>query len=179
VLGNDDAPVRIAWYTDVRGALAQRQEALLQSLVDAYPGKIREVYKGLQLPSHADSELAGRAVVAAAEQNGFWRMFEAIAAHPAPLTREELVAMAERQHLNAERFSGRLDSDATSASVAADLAEQRRKAILGSPTLIIGDQRVDGIQQLSYYRAVIDQKAHTDPHGDTKQTAIQRAGLGR
>jgi protein-disulfide isomerase len=171
VLGDEAAPIRIAWYTDVRGALAQRQETLLHSLVEAYPGRVRVVYKGLQLPNHADSELAGRAVIAAAEQDSFWKMFEAIAEHPGPLTREDLLAMAEQQHLDSARFSQALDSAHTSSSVAADMAEQRRRAILGSPTLIIDDQRVDGIQQLSYYRAVIDQKTHADPHAATNQRA--------
>lgn len=156
VSGPESAPVRVAWYTDVRSPLAQRTAALVRAMVQAYPGQLRVEYKTMQLANHPDAELANRALLAAGAQQKFWLIFDAIASTESPLDRDALVAKATALGLDSAAFQAALDAAPVSESIERDQAEEARRAILGSPAIFIGAVRIDGLQPERTYRAAID-----------------------
>ena len=139
ILGPEQAPLTLTWYTDVRSSLAPAQAKLIHTLADRYGAKLRVLFKAFPLATHPDSTLAAAALIAAQQQDGFWPMFDALSAHPAALTREDAVAMATSLKLDPNRFTNALD-DATAAAQQ-DVAAAQRRGILGAPVIFLNDKR--------------------------------------
>ena len=156
VLGADSAPIRVLWFTDVRSPLALRAAALLREIDQAYPGQLRIEYKTMELASHADAELAGRALLAAGSRQRFWPMFEALAQSHATLDRDAVARHASALGLDAAGFPASLDGAAVTEAIERDQAEATRRAVTGSPAIFIGAVRIDGLQPLHVYKEAIE-----------------------
>jgi protein-disulfide isomerase len=169
VLGTDAAPLTLTWYTDVRSPLAPAQVELVRALAEHYAGKIRVNFKAYPLAAHADSRLASAALLAACDQNRFWPMYDALAAHSAPLDRAAVLNIATVLKLDAATFAASLD--AASGTLQDSIDEAQRRGILGAPVIFLNGQRVDGLQREGFYTAIADQELKSAPGTQANLTA--------
>lgn len=173
VTGAATAPLTLTWYTDVRSPLAPMQAELVRSLASRYDGKVRVLFKACPLAMHTDATLASAALVAAASQNKFWPMYDAITAHKAVLDRDGILTLAASLRFDTAAFATALD--AASTSVQADVDEAQRRGILGAPVIFLNDQRVDGLQREAFYTAIADDELKLAVADKTVPTAPQPA----
>lgn len=154
--GETAAPVRVVWFSDVRSPLAKRSAELVRSVMEQFPDKVRVDFKTMELANHADAELASRALLAAAAQQKFWPMFDALAAKEGTLDVDAAVQLTVSLGLDGAQFKAALESAETTEAIERDQAEEVRRAITGSPAMFVEGQRIDGLQPERVYKAAID-----------------------
>ncbi len=150
-------PITLTWFTDVRSTLAARQAELLRSLSARYGDRLRVVYKAYPTSAHPDGTMAAAALLAAHQQGYFWPMFDALAERRDTLDEAKLISLAQALHLETEAF--RKAIIAARDEVSADRSEAARRGIQGAPVIFIDAQRVDGLQPVAAYTAILDSTA--------------------
>ncbi len=154
--GPEGAPVTILWYSDAASPLAPKAAQLIDQVLGAYPEKVRVVFKHRPLEFHPDAYLAHEALMAAGAQGKFWAMQDLILANQKALTEADLLSYARALGLNAQKFSDDLDRHVYRSQVQADISEAKKSGVFGVPVFFVNGQRVDGVQTLPAFKAIID-----------------------
>ena len=152
--GNPDADVVVVEYGDFQCPYCTRALALTDALLEERDD-VAVAFKHLPLSFHPAARPAALAVEAAAEQDRFWEMHDAlfalgkgIADHvPAdkPVPDEGPVpfeSLAAELGLDVPRFRSDFRSDAVSGRVDADTAEARALGVSGTPTFFVDARKV-------------------------------------
>ena len=170
-LGAAEPLVTLFLFTDFQCPHCARVAATLDELVKAYPNDLRLVFKNNVLPGHDKAQLAHEAVMAAAQQNKFWELHNALFAAmrtyydtpnrdpntPHPLDRAQIDAAAQQLGLNMEAFKKAMDEHTAAGAVQADVELARRFAISGTPTFVMNGKKFSGNLSLDQFRARVDQ----------------------
>ena len=110
--GPADAPILIEEFSEFQCPYCGRAQPTLRALDEAYPGKIRWVFRHFPLAFHEYAEISARASVAALRQGQFWPFHDSLFANPHRLSKEDLTAHAQRLGLDIERFHADMDDPA-------------------------------------------------------------------
>jgi len=94
--------------------------------------------------------------MAAGAQGKFWAMQDLILANQKALTEADLLSYARGLGLNAQKFSDDLDRHVYRSQVQADISEAKKSGVFGVPVFFVNGQRVDGVQTLPAFKAIID-----------------------
>src|ERR1700687_700588 len=94
--------------------------------------------------AHPGADFASRAAEAAANQNRFSEMHDALFQAEPPISKEKVVEIAAALGLDMERFAQDVESQSVRARVDQDLASGRANGVTGTPTFFIDDIRYDG-----------------------------------
>lgn len=158
-LGDDDAPVTIQIYSDFACPFcAVYDQEVEPELVARYvdTGMARLVWYDVPLQGDRAAQLAiaGRA---AERQDAFWPMKEAIFTSGSTATGvDDLRMLAEQAGLDGEQFAADLADPVLLDRVMDDYERSRRLAVSGTPTFVIGEERIVGAQPLEVFVAAID-----------------------
>lgn len=145
VRGRPDAGVTVVEYGDFECPFCGRAEDSLTTVLNRLPAQVRYVWRHLPLVDvHPAAWRAALASEAAAAQDAFWPMHDALLAHRAELEQLDLVGLAVSLGLDADRFVADFESAATSHKVAADVESARLSGVAGTPTLFINGVRHEG-----------------------------------
>jgi protein-disulfide isomerase len=154
--GPETAPVTITWYADLESPLSTQAAQIVRDLMDAYPSKIRTVFRNVPMEFHSHALPAHYAALAAGAEGKFWPMLDLILAHPETITREALIGYAQQLSLNKEKFIARLDGHIYQAMVDEDMAEAKKQGVYGVPAFFVNGRRIDGVQPLAVFRSVVE-----------------------
>jgi protein-disulfide isomerase len=125
-------------------------------VLDAYPGKIKLIFKEFPLDTHSQAGLAADAAIAAHQQGKFWPMHDALFAHRRDLSRPSILALARELNLDMKRFEADLDSAETKKTVARDLEDGDKAGVEGTPSVFINGRQYNGSLDLPAIRKFID-----------------------
>ena len=125
-------------------------------MLDAYPGKIKLIFKEFPLDTHSQAGLAADAAIAAHQQGKFWPMHDALFAHRRDLSRPSILALARGVGLDMKRFEADLDSAETKKIVARDLEDGDKAGVEGTPSVFIDGRQYNGSLDLPAIRKFID-----------------------
>lgn len=125
-------------------------------MLDAYPGKIKLIFKEFPLDTHSQAGLAADAAIAAHQQGKFWPMHDALFAHRRDLSRPSILALARELNLDMKRFEADLDSAETKKTVARDLEDGDKAGVEGTPSVFINGRQYNGSLDLPAIRKFID-----------------------
>jgi Na+/H+ antiporter NhaA/protein-disulfide isomerase len=187
VRGRPDAGVTIVEYGDFECPYCGRAEESLTTVLSRLPTQVRYVWRHLPLVDvHPAAWRAALASEAAAAQDAFWPMHDALLAHRADLEDLDLVGLAGSLGLDADRFVADFDSARTSHKVAADVESARLSGVAGTPTLFINGVRHEGdygpAALLAAVHTVLQpegrRQAEGTPEGEEREGA-GRDGVGR
>jgi protein-disulfide isomerase len=160
--GAAGAKVTIQIFSDFQCPFCKRVEPTIANILEAYPGKVRVVWRNLPLSMHEDAQLAAEAAIEAHRQKGdagFWKMhgllFEAQAT-PDGLKRQALEKHAAAVGLDIAKFKAALDSGAHTAQVEQDKKIAEAAKIGGTPAFVINGYFLSGAQPFAKFRKVID-----------------------
>jgi protein-disulfide isomerase len=145
--GAADAPVEIVMFFDFRCPYCRRVwQQELGVLVRSQPDGIRLGVRQLPLDIHPEARGAALAVLAAARQNRFWVMFDALVEHDGPLGRSDFLAYATQLGLDVEQFGKDLDDPALGEQIAADAALADHVGVNGTPGFFVNGRYLSGFQ---------------------------------
>ncbi|WP_030754317.1 DsbA family protein [Streptomyces sp. NRRL F-5135] len=146
---SDSSPARVVldvWCelqcTDCRAALTD-----LRALRERYGDRLEQRLRHFPLAKHKHAYAAAQAAEEAAEQGRGWEYAEALLVRAEDLAaRGEpvLLEVARELGLDAEEFDTALIDGRHLLAVDADQAEGRAIGVTGTPTYVIGDERLDG-----------------------------------
>ncbi len=154
--GPEDAPVVIYQFSEFQCPFCSRVEPSITQLLEAYPGKIRLVFKNFPLAFHADAPLASEAALAAGEQGKFWEMHEVLFKNQKNLKREALTEYAKQVGLDLDKFNAALDSHKFEEQVKKEIAEGQAAGVSGTPSFVINGKLVVGAQPFDTFKTEVE-----------------------
>jgi protein-disulfide isomerase len=162
VRGPADAALTVIEYADFQCPYSARAHFALRELDEQFGG-IRLVYRHLPLAHlHPLAELASEAAEAAASQDRFWDMHDALYEQQRQVfDKQDLAVLAESVDLDIERFRTDVLERRHRARVQADAERAHHDGATGTPTFYLNGVRY---------------------HGDSDRASLERAfseALGR
>jgi len=156
--GPDHAPVTVLWYSDVTSPLTASASKLIDQVLEAYPREVRVVFKNRPLEFHQEAALAHEALMAAAAQGKFWAMHRIMVAHQNALSADDLMRYAGEAGLDTQKFYSALTARTYRDQVQKDVSQAREAGVNGVPVFFVNGKRIDGVQTLSSFKAIVDQQ---------------------
>lgn len=163
-MGNESATVTMTEFSDFQCPFCARffrdtEPQLKKDYIDT--GKIRFVYKHYPLPSHSNAQKSAEASECAADiggQGAFWQMHDKMFQNNNLLSVSNLKRFAREIGLNGTDFDACLDSGAMRGRVLRDQEEGKKLGVTGTPGFFINDQKIEGAQPFSAFKAAIESK---------------------
>ncbi len=113
-----------------------------------------ECNHNMKIPGHKNSCLKAKYAVAAGMQNKYWIMADLLFANH-PETEEEILALAKKSKFNMKRLIADKNSDKVANKIKEFVAEADRREINGTPTIIIGMQKLLGVSSYPEFKKLI------------------------
>jgi protein-disulfide isomerase len=157
VRGPADARLILVEFSDFQCPYCWMAVAKLDAALEAYPGKIKLIFKQFPLDTHSQAALAAAAAIAAHQQGKFWPMHNALFAHRRDLSRPSILELAHTIGLDMKRFEVDLDSPETKKTVARDVEDGDKAGVEGTPTVFVNGRKYNGSLDLPAFRKIIDE----------------------
>jgi protein-disulfide isomerase len=141
--GPASAPVTIVEWADFECPHCRHAAPRLEKIVDAYPGKVRLVYKFYPLQAHVHGESAARAAVAAMKQGKFWQMHHTLFEHQEAMEPRDIEKYAKEIDVDFAKWKADWESEATADRVSRDRKQGDVVTISGTPTVYINGREYD------------------------------------
>jgi Na+/H+ antiporter NhaA len=155
IRGPKDAPVTVVEYGDFECPFCGRAEPAVRELLADF-GDVRYVWRHLPLTDvHPHAQLAAEAAEAAAAQDAFWEMHDALLGHQDALRPADLMRYAAELRLDTERFVRDLRNHAFASRVAEDVDTADLGSVSGTPTFFINGQRHYGTYDIDSLRQAV------------------------
>lgn len=158
-IGPADAPITIVEFSDYQCPYCRRWHLqVYQPLLNAYPGKIRLVYRHLPLTSiHPDAFPAAEAAMCAGEQDAYWQYHDKLFSSDS-LGNGVYVRYARDLNLDMTAFESCITERKYQEAVQADLDFAVDLGVRSTPTFFINGLAVVGAQPLDVFKQVIDKE---------------------
>jgi protein-disulfide isomerase len=156
--GPANAPVTIVEFSDFECPYCVKAEATVKDLLDAYPGKIRLVYRDFPLPNHKQAGKAAEAAHCADDQGKYWEMHGKLFASEGKLAPTDLKGYARELGLDGPRFDRCLESGEKAKVVDAHRKAGSEAGVNGTPAFFINGRPLSGAQPLENFKAVVDKE---------------------
>lgn len=166
-LGPADAPITIVEFSDYQCPFCSRfHDETYQALLNAYPGKIRFVYRNLPLSFHQNAQMGAEAALCAGDQNAYWEMHDVLFANQASLNNPEGTTLdqaaynqyAQDLNLDVTTFESCMTTHKFAQFIKDDMAFSTNLGVQSTPTFFINGLAIVGAQPLSSFQQLIDKE---------------------
>lgn len=181
IKGNKDAKVTLLEYGDFQCPYCQQYEPTVQQVFAKYENDIKFQFRNFPITNaHPNAFAASRAGEAAALQNKFWEMHDALyssenwgawtkASNPNPYFER----YAKEIGLNVTQYKKDFASSRVNDAINADLAEANKLGVTGTPTFFLNGKKIEVTNTVESFSKQIDEalaKAAT-PSGESSNSA--------
>lgn len=156
-MGPADAPVTVVMFSDFQCPFCAVAAERLRTLRQAYPGEVSLVYRHFPLRNHPHALAAARASECAAAQGRF------AAYHDALFARQDSIGVISWDRFAAiagvedpEAFGRCAASSSGLAALERDTLAARQLQVTGTPTLLVNEVQLQGVQPLDTLVAHIE-----------------------
>jgi len=158
--GNEDAKVTIVEYSDFQCPYCSKATKTVSDLEKKYGKKVKIVFKHFPLPFHNQAKLASEASMCANAENSklFWKMHDEMFNDQTKLDQDNLMKLAQKIGLKADKFKTCLESGQFRARVEADVLEGNKLGIKSTPTFFVNGYLVSGAQPIEVFSEIIDEE---------------------
>jgi len=159
-IGPEDAPIVLVEFSDYQCPYCQRwHEQVYTSLLAAYPGQVRVVYRNLPLTQiHPQAMNAAEAAMCAGEQNAYWQYHDQLFNNSDALSDDLYARLASDLGLDASAFESCMTDHKYLDEIQSDMQFAIDLGVQSTPTFFINGLAVVGAQPLSVFQQVIDQE---------------------
>ncbi|MTH17739.1 DsbA family protein [Flavobacterium sp. LC2016-01] len=159
IQGNENALIELVEYGDYQCPYCRQAYHVIKKLQMDYGEQLKFIFRNFPLTNiHRFARLAAIAGEAAARQNKYWQMHDALYETDEELELENILEMGEKLGLNIEKFLEdftEITQDSTS-KVEADMYGGVRSGVAGTPTFFINGEKFNGNWQNSELWSVFD-----------------------
>lgn len=128
-------------YGDYQCSFCQEFSSAVDELRQAFPDKVREVWKDFPLPEHPQARPAALAGQCAAQQGKFWEFHDALFRGSGTLDGAAIVAAADAVGLDRATFTACQQSRAAATIVDRSIREGQALDITSVPTFFLDGQQ--------------------------------------
>jgi protein-disulfide isomerase len=171
--GPDDAPVTIVEFSDYQCPFCARwHNQEWQRLLDAYPDKIRFVYRNFPLSFHPNAMPAAEAALCAGDQDSYWQYHDVLFENQPVLNDQAGTVLEQATYtqyaadlgLDVTAFETCMTSHKYQQFIQDDMAyaaslpasETGEPAVAATPTFFINGHRLVGAYPIENFRPIID-----------------------
>ncbi len=158
-LGPADAPITIVEFGDFQCPYCRQwQQQTYQPLLNAYPGKIRIVYRDFPLTSiHPNAMPAAEAAQCANEQNAFWPYYDKLFSSD-KLGDDVYKQYAQDLGLDMNQFNECVSNHKYAQAIQTDSDFAVSTGVNSTPTFFINGLAIIGAQPIDVFKQVIDKE---------------------
>ncbi len=158
-LGPDDAEIVIVEFSDFQCPFCRKfHDETYQSLLDAYPGQIRFVYRNLPLTSiHPNAMPSAIASLCANDQDAYWDYHEKLFSSET-LDEATYIQYAADLDLNVDTFTACLSDGSHDAFIQEDMQFALDLGVQSTPTFFVNGLAIVGAQPLTNFQQIIDKE---------------------
>jgi protein-disulfide isomerase len=148
-LGSDDAPLTLVEFTDYQCPACnwfhlRTFPELKKTYIDT--GKVRFISRDLPLEFHPHAFHAARAARCAGEQEKYWQLRDVVSSNPNHLDQDTLLAYAQEQSLDMQKFRTCLESHKYREEIQTDISDAHAAGVTGTPGFILGKTNKDVLE---------------------------------
>jgi len=158
--GPKDALVTVVVFSDFQCPFCKRVEPTLTALENAYPGKLRFVWKNQPLSFHKRAMPAALAAWEVYKQKGadaFFKMHDLLFASQPKLENEDLEAAAQLiPGVDAKKVLAAVDKEKWKADIEADMEQAESLKVSGTPHAFINGRAITGAQPIDKFKKLVD-----------------------
>jgi protein-disulfide isomerase len=157
-IGPEDAVITIVEFSDYQCPYCEKWHSqVYKSLMDAYPGQIRLVYRNLPLTQiHPQSMNAAEAAMCAGEQDAYWQYHEKLFENYNALNDDLYSRLATELGLELDTFETCMTEHKYKADIESDMQFAIELGVQSTPTFFINGLALVGAQPLNVFQQVID-----------------------
>jgi protein-disulfide isomerase len=170
-IGPPNPPITLVEFSDFQCPYCVAAFPEIKAILQAYPTKVKLIFKEFPLEIHSQADLAAAAAIAAQKQGKFWAMHDAMFTHHDDLSRKAILAMAKENGLDLDRFETDIDSSEVRETVVRDVQDGDRAGVEGTPALFVNGQRYNGRITLDSLRPVLDAELQHPGQGGQSASA--------
>ena len=153
VLGNPDGNVTLTEFLDYNCPFCKKLVPAVQRLIGADP-QLRVVFR--EWPVFGEgSDFAARAALAAREQGKYWQVHAGLMAMKDRAAEPSVMRVVRRLGLDEAKLRAAMQSDPVEDHIARSFMLAEHMSLIGTPTLIAGDEAVFGDQSLDDLTALV------------------------
>jgi protein-disulfide isomerase len=158
-IGPENAPITIVEFSDYQCPYCRRwHQQVYQPLLNAYPGKIRFVYRNLPLTSiHPDAMSAAEAAMCAGDQGSYWQYHEKLFGSES-LGTNVYLQYAQELGLDTTAFEACITDGRFRSAIQSDSDFAVNLGVQSTPTFFINGLAIVGAQPLNVFKQVIDKE---------------------
>ena len=172
-LGPADAPIQIVEFSDYQCPYCYRWHVqVYKSLLAAYPGKIRFVYRNFPLSFHQNALASAEAALCGGDQNAYWKFHDYLFDKQAILNDQASTLLDQATYsqfarelgldvatfencMTSHKYQQFILDDANYANnLPADTNGEA--AVGGTPTFFVNGHRLGGAYPIEYFKQIID-----------------------
>lgn len=155
VRGNVNAPITVVEFSDFECPYCSKLQPTLKQVLEAYPDKVRLVYKEFPLSFHKQAKNASKAALSAGEQGKYWEMHDLIFKDYNKLNEEKFKGYAVKLGLDMERFMKDYQSNKYDAQIQRDINLGTSVGVRGTPSLFMNGKRM-GARSFDAFKTLIE-----------------------
>ncbi|AXC51172.1 DsbA family protein [Paracoccus suum] len=153
VLGNPDGDITLTEFFDYNCPFCRKMLLTMQKLIGADP-KLRVVLH--EWPVFGEgSEFAARAALASLQQGKYWQMHSGLLSMSGRAEQASVLRVARKVGLDIPRLEKDMQGEAVSAQIDRSIELADHMGLVGTPTLICGDEAVFGENSLADLQALV------------------------
>jgi predicted DsbA family dithiol-disulfide isomerase len=153
--GPIDAPITVIAFIDFECPFCRAAYSEFEQMRDRFGGAVRIVFKHFPLhtihPQALDASLAAQC---AHDQGAFWPFYKELF-EKKRLSHAALQSYAESVGMQTDHFLACLGNQQHANTVIADIEDGLRVDVRGTPTYIIGNQKIEGVTHAEEWEALI------------------------
>jgi protein-disulfide isomerase len=154
--GPVDAKLAIVEYSDFECPFCTRAAATVSKLKEKYGDKVRFVFRQYPLPMHRNAEVAAQASLEAHAQGKFWQLHDLMFENQRTLDRAKILELAKKAGMDVKKLEKALDDGTHAAAVQNDMKLGDQIGVSGTPTMIVGDKRVQNPTDFDAIASMVD-----------------------
>lgn len=153
--GPSGAPLELVEYGDYQCSYCGQAYPAVKAAQQALGDNLKFVFRNFPLAdAHPNAQVAALAAEAAARQNKFWEMHDALYEHQGHLDAAHLATYAKNIGLNVKQFNADVQQESVAARVEADFESGVRSGVNGTPSFYVNGQKYNGSwegQELTHF----------------------------
>jgi protein-disulfide isomerase len=156
--GPADAPVTIVQFAEFQCPYCGKARESINKVKEAYPGKVRFVFRDFPLGFHDRAIPAAVAANCAEKQGKYWPMHDELMSNQRALEDADLERVAKDVGLNLSDWQACRQDPSMRAEVEKDMADGAKIGVTGTPAFFINGVMLSGAQPYERFKAIIDRE---------------------
>ncbi len=156
--GPRDARVTVITFNDFECPYCARARKMIDKLKEAYPERLRVVFRDFPLEQHPNARRAAEAAQCAHEQQKFWPYHDLLFDNAKALSGSDLRRYAAEAKLDLAAFDTCVASERPRQAVLAHEQAGKRYGVEGTPAIFVNGMKLVGLLPLPLMKAIIERE---------------------